>query len=95
MTTEAQYTFDLDADHLDALRTHLMAAERYHAERATYFRGLRTATELANAITETENQAKQARFLWSLLAGVREARCKGSTPVGHVHADELRRFLRI
>lgn len=94
MQQRSAYSFDLTADDLDALRTHLTAAQTHHLDRARHLRCLPTADQLKNAIAEAEAAAVEARGLWSLLVGVRAARMSGESPVGHVQRDELDRFLR-
>ena len=93
MTNEAQYSFDLAPEQLDALRSHLLAAQSFHLDRARELRGMKTADTLGNAIRQSEAAANEARGLWALLAGVRSARFHGTGPVGHVEADKLLRFL--
>ena len=93
MTNEAQYSFDLSPAQLDALRSHLLAAQRHHMDRARDMRGMRVAEDLRTAIVQAEASADEARRLWALLAGVRSARFHGTSPVGHVEADKLLRFL--
>lgn len=93
MSTRSEYSFDLTPDDLDALRSHLLAAQSHHLERARQFRGIPTADQLKNAIAEAEAAAAEARGLWSLLVGVRSARMNGESPVGHVERAELDRFL--
>ena len=93
MPDVAKYSFDLGPDELDAIRSHMLAAQTHHLERARHFRGLAKPEQYARAAREAESAANQARGLWALLAGVRSVRCEGQVPIGHVQASELLRFL--
>ena len=87
------YSFELDRDDLDAIRSMCMAAEMHHLDRARYYRTLPTASEYATVIEDEERSAVAARSMWALLAGVERAKMEGRTPVGPIERDKLLGFL--
>jgi|GEM_PF-5333406 len=92
MARRESFSFVMEADDLDGLRSALLAAQEYHMERARHWR-LEGGPGRKEAIAQATSAAAQCRGWWALLAGVRSCECQGEVPVGRVPRDELLRFL--